>query len=167
MSCNPSKLTICLLCAAFIFTGCTPSTPVYNFESGDLSYYLEEAIQQFPDTIFILGHAGWDSYNRELTYVDACIDLATRYENVYMEPGALGADRAAEVLPDFVTRIKRAGLAHKLIYGSDGPQFPGYIGKHLEAFVAAMQAAGYTVDEMRLILADNFSRIMGLPKFRP
>ena len=130
-------------------------------------YYLEEAIQQFPDTIFILGHAGWDSYNRELTYVDACIDLATRYENVYMEPGALGADRAAEVLPDFVTRIKRAGLAHKLIYGSDGPQFPGYIGKHLEAFVAAMQAAGYTVDEMRLILADNFSRIMGLPKFRP
>ena len=127
--------------------------------------YLEQAIRLYPDTIFILGHAGWDSYRRKLTYVDACIDLAQRYPNVYMEPGALGAKRAAEVLPDFIGRIKKAGVAHKLIYGSDGPQFPGYIGSHLEAFVAAMQAAGYTVDEMRMILADNFSRVFNLPKF--
>jgi predicted TIM-barrel fold metal-dependent hydrolase len=100
-----------------------------------------------------------------LTYVDACIDLATRYDNVYMEPGALGAERAAEVLPDFVARIKAADMAHKLIYGSDGPQFPGYIRSHLENFVAAMAEAGYTTDEMRLILSDNFSRVFGLPKF--
>jgi predicted TIM-barrel fold metal-dependent hydrolase len=128
-------------------------------------YYLEEAIKRYPDTIFILGHAGWDTYHRKLTYVDACIDLATRYDNVYMEPGALGAERAAEVLPDFVGRIKAAGMAHKLIYGSDGPQFPGYIRSHLENFVAAMVDAGYTTEEIRMILADNFSRVFGLPKF--
>jgi len=130
-------------------------------------YYLEDAIRRYPDTVFILGHAGWDSYNRKLTYVDACIDLATRYDNVYMEPGALGAERAAEVLPDFVRRIKTAGAAHKLIYGSDGPQFPGYIGSHLEAFVAAMRDADYSVTEMRGILAGNFSKVFGLPEFQP
>ncbi|MFQ5636263.1 MAG: amidohydrolase family protein [Gammaproteobacteria bacterium] len=126
-------------------------------------YYLEEAIRRFPDTVFILGHAGWDSYARRLTYVDACIDLAQRYENVYLEPGALGATRAAEVLPDFVGRIKRGNVVHKLIYGSDGPQYPGYVSRHLDNFVAAMRAADYTADEMRMILAKNFSRVFGLP----
>jgi predicted TIM-barrel fold metal-dependent hydrolase len=129
-------------------------------------YYLEEAIRLYPDTVFILGHAGWDTYHRKLTYLDACIDLAQRYENVYMEPGALGAERAAEVLPDFMKRIKAGGVTRKLIYGSDGPQFPGYTASHLEAFVTAMRDADYTVEEMRMILADNFSHVFGLPEFR-
>jgi predicted TIM-barrel fold metal-dependent hydrolase len=81
-----------------------------------------------------------------------------------MEPGALGAERAAEVLPDFVRRIKAGNVTHKLIYGSDGPQYPGYISRHLENFVAAMKDADYTADEMRMILADNFSRVFGLPE---
>ena len=80
---------------------------------------------------------------RKLTYADAAIDLAQRYDNVYMEPGALGAERAAEVLPDFVRRIKAGEVVHKLIYGSDGPQIPGYVGKHLRNYVAAMVDAGW------------------------
>ena len=32
------------------------------------------------------------------------------------------------------------------------------------AFVAGMQEVGYTADEMRLILADNFTRVFGMPK---
>ena len=126
-------------------------------------YYLEAAIRRYPDTIFILGHAGWDSYRKQLTYVDHCIDLAQRYPNVYLEPGALGARRAAEVLPDFLQRIKAAGVVDRLIYGSDGPQFPGYIKRHLEAFVSGMQAAGFTTEEMRLILSGNFLRVFGMP----
>ncbi|MFW2403669.1 MAG: amidohydrolase family protein [Gammaproteobacteria bacterium] len=125
-------------------------------------YYLEEAIRRYPDTVFILGHAGWDSYHRKLTYVDGCIDLAQRYDNVYMEPGALGATRAEEVLPDFVRRIKDGKVTHKLIYGSDGPQYPGYISRHLDNFVAAMRDADYTQEEMRMILAGNFIRVFGI-----
>lgn len=128
-------------------------------------YYLEDAIRRYPDTVFILGHAGWDSYRKKLTYVDGCIDLAQRYDNVYMEPGALGATRAEEVLPDFVQRIKKGKVAHKLIYGSDGPQYPGYLTRHLDNFVAAMKDADYTKDDMRMILADNFSRVFDMPKF--
>lgn len=129
-------------------------------------YYLEDAIRRYPDTIFILGHAGWDSLNKELAYLPAVIDLAQRYNNVYFEPGALGAERAEEKVDEFVRRVKEAGLASKMIYGSDGAQFPGYISRHLEHFVAAMERAGYTVEETRLVLADNFSRVFGLPPFR-
>lgn len=138
----------------------TRTEPPYNDP-----YYLEDAIRRYPDTVFILGHAGWDSYRKKLTYVDACIDLAQRYDNVYMEPGALGATRAEEVLPDFVRRIKNGNVTHKLIYGSDGVQFPGYVKLHLENYVAAMKDADYTKEEMRMILADNFSRVFNLPKF--
>jgi len=121
--------------------------------------YLEDAIRQHPDTIFILGHSGYDSFNRALTYTDSAIDLGARYPNVYLEPGALGAERAELVLQDYLARIREAGLVEKLLYGSDGPQFPGYVKSHLDAFVAGMQEAGYTTDEMRLVLAGNFTRV--------
>ncbi|MEZ5566679.1 MAG: amidohydrolase family protein [Gammaproteobacteria bacterium] len=85
--------------------------------------YLEDAIRRYPRTVFILGHSGYDSYRIALTDVDTCIDLAKRYENVYLEPGALGAKRAAPLLADYLQRIKRAGLASKLIYGSTGRSF--------------------------------------------
>ena len=128
-------------------------------------YYLENAIQKYPDTIFILGHAGWDSLAKELTYLDAVIDLSQRYDNVYFEPGALGAHRADEKVDEFVRRVKEAKVLHKMIYGSDGAQFPGYVKRHLEHFVAAMERANYSVEEMRLVLSDNFSRVFGLPDF--
>lgn len=129
--------------------------------------YLEGAIKRYPQTIFILGHSGYDSHRIALTDVDTCIDLAQRYENVYLEPGALGAKRAAPLLADFLQRIKRGNVINKTIYGSDGPQFPGYLKEHLDAFVEGMQEGGYTTDEMRLILADNFSRVFELPKVQP
>ncbi len=126
--------------------------------------YLEDAIRRYPDVVFILGHSGYDSFNRALTYTDSAIDLAQRYANVYLEPGALGARRAAGVSHDCLERIRAGGVVEKLLYGSDGPQFAGYVKSHLEAFVAGMQAVGYTTDEMRLILADNFTRVFGMPK---
>lgn len=126
--------------------------------------YLEEAIQQYPGAVFILGHSGYDSFNRALTHTDSAIDLAQRYPNVYLEPGALGADRAEHVLHDYLERIRAGGVIDKLLYGSDGPQFPGYVKSHLEAFVAGMREVGYTTDEMRLILSDNFTRVFEMPK---
>ncbi|MDE0680540.1 MAG: amidohydrolase family protein [Gammaproteobacteria bacterium] len=126
--------------------------------------YLEEAVKQYPGAVFVLGHSGYDSFNRALTYTDSAIDLARRYPNVYLEPGALGAERAELVLHDYLERIRAGGVIDKLLYGSDGPQFPGYVKSHLEAFVAGMLEVGYTTDEMRRILADNFSRVFGMPK---
>ncbi len=125
--------------------------------------YFEESIRTYPGCTFILGHAGYDSDARALTYTDSALRLAQRYPHVYFEPGAIGAERAEGVRLDFVLRVKAAGVIDKMIYGSDGPQFPGYIESHLAAFVAAMEEAGYTAQEMEQVLSGNFLRVFGLP----
>jgi predicted TIM-barrel fold metal-dependent hydrolase len=146
----------------YLHTGTSPN-PGTRFEPPYADpLYLEDAIKRYPDAIFILGHAGYDSKEKALNYTDSAIYLAKTYPNVYMEPGALGADRAEDVIDDFVTRVKENGVLNKVIYGSDGVQFPGYLKSHLEAYVAAMQRNGYTADEMRAVLSGNFSRVFGI-----
>lgn len=127
--------------------------------------YLEEAIRGYPRTVFILGHSGYDSDLKALTYTDSALRLARQYPNVYLETGALGTARAAGVIDDYLSRIRRAGVVGKLIYGSDGPQQPGYLKSHLERFVAGMQRADYPVEDMKAILSGNFCRLFGLPPF--
>lgn len=129
--------------------------------------YLEEAIRRYRGTIFILGHSGYDSDQKALTYTDSAIRLARTYDNAWLETGALGAERAAEILDDYVKRLMAGGVTRKTLYGSDGPQRPGYAKTHLRRFLAAMRAQHISVEEQRLILADNFSNLFGLPNFHP
>jgi predicted TIM-barrel fold metal-dependent hydrolase len=146
----------------YLHTGTSPN-PGTRFEPEYAdAMYLEEAVKMYPEAIFILGHSGYDTKERALTYVDSAIYMAMKYDNVYLEPGALGADRGEEVIDDFVTRMKQGGVLNKVIYGSDGVQFPGYLKSHLENYVAAMQRNGYTDAEMRQVLAGNFIRVFGI-----
>jgi len=149
----------------YLHTGTSPNPGTRSEPPYSDPAYLEEAIRRYPDAVFILGHSGYDSERKALSYTDSALRLAGTYANVYLEPGALGAKRAENVLADFLARVKAAGVIDKMIYGSDGPQMPGYLKSHLEAFVAGMQAAGYTVEEMQAILSGNFSRVFGLPAF--
>ncbi len=146
----------------YLHTGSSPN-PGTRFEPpySDPAY-LEDAIRKYPGAIFILGHTGYDSKGIALTYTDSAIRLAQQYDNVYMEPGALGATRAENLIDDFVVRLKEGNVLHKVIYGSDGPQFPGYVQSHLENYVAAMQRNGYTADEMEMVLSGNFARVFGI-----
>jgi predicted TIM-barrel fold metal-dependent hydrolase len=146
----------------YLHSGTSPNPGTrYEPEYAD-PMYLEEAIQKYPDAIFILGHTGYDSKEQALTYTDSAIYLAQTYANVYVEPGALGAERAAEVIDDYVTRLKEGNVLHKVIYGSDGVQFPGYLKSHLEAYVAAMERNGYTAADMTAVLSGNFARVFGI-----
>jgi predicted TIM-barrel fold metal-dependent hydrolase len=146
----------------YLHTGTSPN-PGTRFEPPYAdAMYLEEAVQMYPDAIFILGHSGYDTKERALTYVDSAIYMAMKYKNVYLEPGALGADRGEHVVDDFVTRMKEGGVLNKVIYGSDGVQFPGYLKSHLENYVAAMQRNGYTADEMQQVLSGNFIKVFGI-----
>lgn len=149
----------------YLHTGTSPNPGTRNEPPYVDPAYLEEAIRLYPNTIFILGHTGYDSLGKALTFTDSALRLAKIYPNVYLEPGALGARRAEKVLNDFLTRLKKAGLIDRMIYGSDGPQQPGYVKSHLSRFVAGMQATGYSTQEMGLILSGNFSRVFGLPPF--
>lgn len=132
--------------------------------------YLETAIAQYPETVFILGHMGYDFENKALGTLDHCLRLAQDYPNVYLEPSALGSvgsDPEGVNLPKVMKAIKDAGLVERTIYGSDGPQSPGFVNTYLERTVTAMTSAGYSVDEMRLVLADNFSRVFQVPVITP
>ncbi len=147
----------------YLHTGTSPNPGTRTEPPYADPAYLEEAIQAFPACTFILGHAGYDSFARALTYTDSAIALAQRYPQVYFEPGALGAARADAVRADFLLRVKAGGVIGKMIYGSDGPQFPGYAKSHLQAFAAAMQEAAYTPEEMEQVLSGNFLRVFALP----
>jgi predicted TIM-barrel fold metal-dependent hydrolase len=146
----------------YLHTGTSPNPGTrYEPQYAD-ALYLEEAVKMYPKAIFILGHTGYDTKERALTYVDSAIYMAATYDNVYLEPGALGADRGEHIIDDFVTRLKEGNVLHKVIYGSDGVQFPGYLASHLESYVAAMKRNNYTVDEMHQVLSGNFSRVFGI-----
>ncbi len=124
--------------------------------------YLETAIQQHPDTIFILGHLGYDFIHKKLGNLDTCIRLAKEYDNVYLEPSAMGSsgsDPTGENLPEAMRRMRAAGVTDKIIYGSDGPQAPGFLRDYLERTLGAMESTGYTVEEARAVLSGNFERV--------
>jgi predicted TIM-barrel fold metal-dependent hydrolase len=146
----------------YIHTGSSPNPGTrYEPPYAD-ALYLEEAVRMYPDAIFILGHTGYDTKEKALTYVNSAIYMAATYDNVYLEPGALGADRGEYVVDDFVVRLKENNVLHKVIYGSDGVQFPGYLKSHLENYVAAMQRNGYTTEEMAQVLSGNFIKVFGI-----
>ena len=146
----------------YVHTGTSPN-PYTRLEPPYVDpKYLENSIRKYPNTQFILGHSGYDSATVSLTYLDSAITLAKRYDNVYLEPGALGASKAEKVLPEYLKIIKENGLIGKVIYGSDGPQFPGYTKSHLDRFLTAMKDTGYTAAEIELLLQTNFEILFEL-----
>ena len=127
--------------------------------------YLEDAIEMFPDVQFILGHVGYDFTNKALGTFETCLSLAARYENVYLEPSALGSegsDPTGENYPEILKRTKEEGLVDRLIYGSDGPQYPGFLSSYAERTRIAMESADYTLEDADMFLSGNFERIFGL-----
>jgi len=132
--------------------------------------WMEAAIEAHPGVDFLLGHMGYDFVNHQLGNVDKAIDLAVRYDNVWLEPSALGSagsDPIGTNLPTLLTRARRAGVADRIVYGSDGPQSPGFVGDYLARTLEALDSADYSVDEARLALSGNASALFGLPTFHP
>ncbi len=148
----------------YLHTGTSPFPGTAQEPAYTDPAYLEEAIALYPDTVFILGHLGFDFINKQHGTLDHCIDLATRYPNVWLEPSALGSsgsDPDGTKLASAMRDIREAGLVDRTIYGSDGPQSPGFAAGYLERTVAAMQAAGYSSAEARLVLSENFYALFG------
>ena len=146
----------------YIHTGTSPNPYTRREPPYVDPLYLEESIIKYPDAKFILGHSGYDSAEVKLTYLKSCIELAKKYDNVFLEPGALGARKASEILPEYLKIIKEEGLIEKVIYGSDGPQFPGYTASHLNNFLEAMEVNEYSPMEIKSLLQTNFENLFNL-----
>ena len=153
----------------YLHTGSSP----FPGTSGEAPYtdptYLEEAIKRHPGASFILGHLGYNFTEQKQGALDACIRLAKTYPNVYLEPSALGSkgsDPTGENLKQAMARMREAGLVDRIIYGSDGPQSPGFVRDYLYRTVAAMRATGYSVDEAQAVLSGNFARVFNVPALK-
>ncbi|MFT4976482.1 MAG: putative TIM-barrel fold metal-dependent hydrolase, partial [Myxococcota bacterium] len=94
--------------------------------------------------------------------LDDCVELAQRYPNVYIEISALGS--RAEGYDVVLSRLREAGLTDRTLYGSDGPQGPGFVATYLETTLSVMDAEGYTTDEAAAVLSENFTRLFDLPE---
>jgi uncharacterized protein len=129
--------------------------------------FIEGAIEAHPDTDFILGHLCFDFINKDIGELETCLDLAARYDNVFLEPSAMGSkggDPDQVHLPHAMTRIRELDLVDKTIFGTDGPQSPGFVADYTERTLYALEEAGYTVEQAEAVMSGNFARVFGVPE---
>lgn len=142
----------------YLHTGLSPfrgtSTEAPYTDAG----FVEPAIQRFPKVQFILGHMGHDFEPDFTEPLDVVLDLAERYDNVLLEPSALSDDNGFR-LPYAMQQVRERGLVDRTIWGSDGPQAPGFVARYLTQTLEAMDAADYSVAEAQAVLAGNFDRV--------
>jgi len=151
----------------YLHTGSSPFPGTMDTEEHTNPAYLEEAIAAYPETIFILGHLGFDFVNQNEGALEECIDLASRYSNVYLEPSAMGskgADPTGEYYALALQRVKEEGLVDRLIYGSDGPQYPGFLTDYASRTLEAMASAEFSHEEANAFFSGNFLRVFGVEK---
>jgi len=120
------------------------SVPI-NFHCNDLSQ-IERMCEAFPGCTFVLAHPT----NRKDEFLRR-IGLVAKYPNLYLDLSGAGLDRFGLLRE----AIRQAG-AEKLLFGSDLPVC------HPAGFIADLRAEGLSDEERRLILADNFKRLIGL-----
>ena len=141
----------------YVHTGRSPFPGTAQEAPYTEAQFLEEAITAYPDVPFILGHLGHDFEPDFTEPLDVVLELAQRHENVWLEPSAL-SDDADFRLPYAMDRMRQDGLVDRIIWGSDGPQSPGFVDRYVDATVEAMLASDYSVDEAQAVLAGNFDR---------
>jgi predicted TIM-barrel fold metal-dependent hydrolase len=149
----------------YLHTGTSPFPGTSQEPAYTDPAYLETAIQMYPKAKFVLGHLGYDFKEKKHAGLDTCIRLAKTYPNVFLEPSALGStssDPTGENLKEAMRKMHEGGVVDRIIYGSDGPQSPGFVKTYLDKTVAAMQATGYSEQEAADVLAGNFARVFGV-----
>lgn len=120
-------------------TACTGLEPPPLAHLADIHSY-EPAIRAFPETPFVLGHAG-------LVFVDKAIDYARRYDNVWLEIDGQP--------PHALRRIFDSVAPERILFGTDWPEQP------LVMSLAKVFLATEGRPELRrLILHDNAARLL-------
>jgi len=132
---------------------------------------LTDLVARYPGVTFILLHAGHDflpvgdPYFYNGTMVDEAIQLAQEYDNVYLEISAMHAENEPTKEDDFkypggddaIQKIVEAGLAKKIIWGSDANHSKGTLGPATKECFEGMVQAGMTDDE-RCMAIRGFSQ---------
>lgn len=120
--------------------------------------HLEKYISNYPDITFALLHSGHeflppgDDCFHDFKYTDECIALAKKYPNVYLSISAIFALHPDGKLKypggfETVRKMKEAGIAHKIFWGSDQSHNKAAIQPALIVSIKAMIEAGFTQEE--------------------
>ncbi len=128
--------------------------PVIYDVMGEVSI-VELLAEEYPEVTFIIPHLGSfaDDWRAQLSLVD---HLA-RHPNIYSDTSGV---RRFDLLEQ---AVQRAG-AKKLLFGTDGPWL------HPGVELAKVRALGLSTEDERLVLGENFLRLIGrvrLPKTQP
>lgn len=150
-------------------TGLTPSAGALNDPVAYDPQYFETMVKLYPEVTFILLHVGQG--DRRAT--NAALDIAVRNANVALEISALGRPMVIDEtgtmvmtmepqFPYVLAEIKKRGLIDRTLWGSDGPQTPGFPAQYLSRIVTEMKNQAYGKDSIKAILGGNFYRIFKL-----
>jgi predicted TIM-barrel fold metal-dependent hydrolase len=135
--------------------------------------FLDELVAEYTNVTFILLHSGFDflpfndTYFYNGTLVQESIDLAASYSNVWLEISAMfPADYTGRPRNPtgtaVVKQIKDAGLANRVMWGSDA-NFQGIVSIALEWGVEAMVEGGYSEDERCSALVNGAKDMFDIP----
>ena len=67
-----------------------------------------------------------------------------------------------ENLKEIFRRVAEEDLIDRVIYGSDGPQLPGFLESYTARTVDAMTAANYTAEQAEMVFSGNFETVFGV-----
>ncbi len=120
------------------------SLPVLYDVMGEVSV-VELLATEYPDVLFIIPHLG--SFSDDWRAQLALIDHLVRHPNIHTDTSGI---RRFDLLEQ---TVQRAG-ASKILYGSDGPWL------HPGVELAKVRALGLSQSEERLVLSENFLRLI-------
>ena len=149
-----------------LHTGKTPSPGALDDPTAYDPKYLEQLVTRYSDVTFVLLHVGQGDRRAVLS----ALDLAERHANVALELSALGRPTVLDEMgqpsmsmepqfPFVIAEIKRRNLVSRALFGSDGPQLPGFPAAYLARLVTEMQRQGYSTAELTGFLSGNFYRL--------
>ncbi len=113
---------------------------------------VERVLTRFPGLVLVVAHAGLPEY-------DVFADLAERYAGVHLDTTMVGTDfteAMAPMPPGYAARL--AGLADRVVLGSDFPNIPYAYAHQLEALTRLGLGDGW----MRKVLWENGARLLGM-----
>jgi len=136
---------------------------------------LERHVKKYPDITFALLHSGHeflppsDDCYHDFKYAHECISMAKQYPNVYLSMSAIFAQNPDGSLKypggaELVKKMKDAGVAHKVFWGSDQSFIKESIKPALIVAIKAMIDAGYSQEERTWALNGCARKVFGIPK---
>ena len=135
---------------------------------------LVPKFKAYPDITFVLLHAGHEflppdsPYYYNFEFVDKSIALAAEHDNVWISLSAMFAQNPDKSMKypggyENTKKIKNAGVAHKLLWGSDASYYQGQIRSVLMTSIKAMVRAGFTPDERCWALSGAARKVFAIP----